>query len=124
METLLLIGIGGFIGANLRYAVSVWAAERFGAAFPWGTLVINFTGSLLLAVFVGWLSSRPAIDPRLRLLVAVGFFGAYTTYSTFSVESVMLFQSGNWLGALQNIAGTTLVCILGALVGLTLGARL
>jgi fluoride exporter len=124
METLLIIGAGGFIGANLRYLVSIWAAQRFGATFPWGTMIINFTGSLLLALFVAWLTTRTTLDPRLRLLVAVGFFGAYTTYSTFAVESVTLFQTGNWLGALSNIFGTTLVCILGALVGFALGARL
>lgn len=124
METLLLIGIGGFIGANLRYVVSTWAAQRFGVGFPWGTMIINFSGSLLLAVFVAWLTAHTTIDPRVRLFTAVGFFGAYTTYSTFAVESITLLQTGNWIGAFSNVFGTNLVCILGALVGFALGSRI
>jgi CrcB protein len=124
VETLLIIGLGGFIGANLRYLVSGWAAERFGAAFPWGTLLINFSGSCLLAVFIAWAGGHAPLDPRLRLFVAVGFFGAYTTFSTYATESVALLQAGNWLGAVGNILGTNLVCILGAVVGLAVGSRL
>ncbi len=124
METLLLIGIGGFIGANLRYLVSTWAAQRLGAGFPWGTMLINFTGSLMLAVFIAWLTTRTTVDPRVRLLIAVGFFGAYTTFSTFAVESITLLQTGNWIGALSNILGTNLICFLGALVGFAFGSRL
>ncbi len=123
METLLLIGIGGFIGANARYLISTWVAQHFGAGFPWGTMLINFTGSLLLAVFIAWLTTHTTIDPRVRLLIAVGFFGGYTTYSTFAVESITLLQTGNWIGAFGNIFGTNLVCLLGALVGFALGSR-
>lgn len=124
LETILIIGIGGFIGANARYIVSTWAAGRFGVTFPWGTLIINFTGSCLLAVFLAWAGNRALVDPRLRLLIAVGFFGAYTTFSTFANESVALLNAGNWIGAAGNILGTNLVCILGAFLGLALGARL
>jgi CrcB protein len=124
VETLLIIGLGGFVGANLRYMVSVWAAERFGVGFPWGTLIINFTGSLLLALFLAWLNNHVTIDPRWRLFIAVGFFGAYTTYSTYANETVALMQANDWIGALGNILGTNLVCIVGALVGLALGNRL
>jgi CrcB protein len=124
METLLLIGIGGFLGANVRYLVSTWAAQQFGVEFPWGTMIINFTGSLLLAVFVAWLTTHTAIDPRVRLFLAIGFFGAYTTFSTFAVESVTLFQTGNWFGALSNLLGTYVVCMLGAFAGFAVGSRL
>ncbi len=124
LETLLFIGLGGFIGANARYLVSTWAAQRFGAAFPWGTLLINFSGSCLLAIFLTWAASRATLDPRVRLFVAVGFFGAYTTFSTFANESLALLQAGNWIAAVSNVLGTNLVCILGAMVGVALGARL
>ncbi len=124
LETLLFIGLGGFIGANARYLVSIWAAQRFGAAFPWGTLLINFSGSCLLAVFLTWAASRTTLDPRVRLFVAVGFFGAYTTFSTFANESLALLQAGNWIAAVSNVLGTNLVCLLGAMVGVALGARL
>ena len=108
----------------MRYVVSNWAAQQFGAGCPWGTMIINFTGSLLLAVFIAWLTTHTTVDPRVRLFIAVGFFGAYTTYSTFAVESITLLQTGNWIGALSNIVGTTGVCTLGALVGFALGSRL
>jgi CrcB protein len=94
VETILLIGIGGFIGANLRYAVSVWAAGRFGLVFPWGTLIINVTGSFILALFLGYAVAHTRLDDRVRLLLAVGFCGAYTTFSTYAVESIALMQGG------------------------------
>jgi fluoride exporter len=124
METFLIIGLGGFIGANLRYLVSGWAAERFGTAFPWGTLIINFSGSALLGVFIAWITAHVTLDPRLRLFIAVGFFGAYTTFSTYAVDSIMLLQSGNWTSVLGNILGTNLLCLVGALAGLAIGSRL
>src|SRR5262249_29690273 len=90
LETLLWIGIGGFIGANVRYLVSTWAADHLAKGFPWGTLIINFTGSSLLGMFTGWAGNHITLDPRVRLLVAIGFFGAYTTFSTYANESVGL----------------------------------
>ncbi len=74
VETLLLIGIGGFIGANVRYWVTTWAAQ-YGQPYPLGTLIINVTGSTLLGIFIGWSGNHLAADPRLRLFVAVGFSG-------------------------------------------------
>lgn len=124
VEIILLIGLGGFIGANARYFLSGWVAELLGKSFPWGTLIVNFTGSCLLAVFIAWAANHTTLDPRVRLLVAVGFFGAYTTFSTYATESVALLQSGNWIGVLGNILGTNLICILGAIVGLAIGNRL
>ncbi len=123
MEQLLIIGLAGFIGANVRYWLSGWAAEHFGQAFPWGTLIINFSGSTLLAAFIGWSGNHITLDPRLRLFVAVGFFGAYTTFSTYANESIGLWRTGDWIGALGNILGTNVLCLVGALLGLTIGSR-
>jgi CrcB protein len=124
VETLLLIGVGGFIGANVRYLVSGWVAQQVGSRFPWGTLLINFTGSLLLALFIAWAAGFTTLDPRVRLFLATGFFGAYTTFSTYASESVALLQGGDWIGGLGNILGTNLVCLVGAFVGLAIGSRL
>jgi CrcB protein len=124
VETFLLIGLGGIIGANLRYWVSGWAADRFGQAFPWGTLLINISGSCLLAVFIGWSANHIALDPRVRLFVSIGFFGAFTTFSTYANESVALMRAGDWIGMVGNTLGTNLVCILGALIGLAVGRQL
>ena len=123
METILLIGIGGFIGANVRYWVSIWAAARFGPAFPWGTLIINLTGSALLGLFNGWAGNHFNIDPRIRLFVAIGFFGAYTTFSTYANETVTLLRVADWVSVLLNILGTNACCILGALTGVIIGSR-
>jgi CrcB protein len=124
VETLILIGIGGFLGANIRYLVSGWAAGTFGSAFPWGTVIINFTGSCLLAIFIAYAGKHATLDPRVRLFFAVGFCGAYTTFSTYATESIALLQAGDWIGGLGDIIGTNLLCILGVIVGLVIGSRL
>ena len=124
MENILVVGIGGFIGANLRYLVSMWAAQRFGSAFPWGTLIINFTGSCLLAVFLAFVANRANLDPRYRLLIATGFFGAYTTFSTYATDSISLLRAGDWIGGLGDILGSNLICLAGALLGFLVGSRL
>ncbi len=123
METFLLVGLGGFVGANMRYWISGLAAQRLGQTFPWGTLIINVSGSLLLGVLLGWAANRIEIDPRVRLLIATGFFGAYTTFSTYANESVSLWQSGNWMSLIGNIAGTNLLCLVAAGLGVFLGSR-
>ena len=124
VETVLLVGLGGFAGANLRYFISVWAAGQFGTTFPWGTLIINFSGSLLLGLFLAWAGGHSTLDPRYRLLIATGFFGAYTTYSTFATNSMALLRAGDWIGGLGNIFGTNVICLIGALLGLLIGSRL
>jgi CrcB protein len=123
METFILIGIGGFIGANLRYLVSAWAAGAFGNAFPWGTVIINFTGSCLLAIFIAYAGKHATLDPRVRLFVAVGFCGAYTTFSTYATESMALLQAGDWIGGFGDLIGTNLICIIGVIIGLAIGSR-
>ncbi len=124
METFLIIGLGAVVGANLRFWLSGWAADHLGRTFPWGTLLINFSGSFVLAGFTGWASRRLGIDPRVRLLVAIGFCGGYTTFSTYANESVALLEAGDWIGGLSNILVTNLICIVSVVLGLFLGRRL
>ena len=108
METMLIIGFGAFIGANLRYLISTLMTAYAGNAFPWGTLLINFTGSVVLAIFVGYAAQHINLDPRLRLFIAVGFCGGYTTFSSFSVEAVALMQAGNRLAVHRAFLGQPL----------------
>ncbi|CAG0992411.1 MAG: fluoride efflux transporter CrcB [Anaerolinea sp.] len=124
VETFVLIGVGGFIGANVRYWVSIWAAARFGTSFPWGTLIINVSGGALLGLFNGWAGNHLSLDPRIRLLIAVGFFGAYTTFSTYANETVTLLRAADWVGVWLNLLGSNVLCILGALIGIVIGSRL
>jgi CrcB protein len=123
VETLILIGIGGFIGANARYLISTWAAAQFGQTFPFGTFIINVTGSILLGVFLGWTGNHLTLDPRVRLFVAVGFFGAFTTFSTFANESIALLRAGDVIGTAINILGTNTLCLTGAVIGVSVGSR-
>lgn len=116
-----IIGVGGFLGANARYLVASWAAQRFGATFPYGTFIINVTGSFLLGMFLALLQDRVAVHPHYRLFFAVGFLGAYTTFSTFSYESLRLLQEGNILLALLNLFGSLAVGLLGTVLGFGLG---
>jgi CrcB protein len=116
-----IIGVGGFLGANARYLVASWAAQRFGTTFPYGTFIINVTGSFLLGMFLALLQDRVAIHPHYRLFFAVGFLGAYTTFSTFSYESLRLLQEGNMLLALINLFGSLAVGLLGVILGCGLG---
>jgi len=117
METFLLISFGAILGANLRYWVGGWAAERFGTAFPYGTLIINLTGSFILGLFITLGTERFLLDPRWRVLVAVGFLGAYTTFSSYTYESVNLILKGQaWLGLLD-LFGSSLLGGLAVLAG-------
>lgn len=121
--TYLLIGIGGFLGANARYLVAGWIAERYGASFPYGTLVINVSGSFVLGLFIVLVTDRFMIHPYWRLFFAIGFLGGYTTFSTFSFESFELLLKGSFLPAAANMAGSVLLGQMAVLVGMML-ARL
>lgn len=116
----LLIGLGGILGANARYLVAGWVAQRFGLAFPYGTFFINLSGSLILGLFTGFMLRHPTSQFP-RLFFAVGFLGAYTTFSTFSLEALQLIQNGHLLVALGYIIGSAVLGIFGAWVGFVLG---
>jgi CrcB protein len=121
MDKFLIISIGAILGANARYWLGGWAAQRFGTAFPFGTLIINVTGSLVLGFFVTLVTDRFLVDPRWRLLVAIGFLGAYTTFSTYTYESMNMVLNGHvWLGLL-NLLGSSLLGAAAVLAGILLG---
>lgn len=106
METFLLISLGAILGANLRYGVGLWAAGRFGASFPYGNLIINLTGSFILGFFMTLATERLLLDPRWRILFAVGFLGSYTTFSSYTFESMNLIMENQWLPGLLNLFGS------------------
>ena len=121
MERFLLISAGAMLGANARYWVSEWAAQKWGANFPYGTFIINFTVSLLLGFFLTLATERLMIDPRLRILIAVGFLGAYTTFSTYTYESFNMIFNGQWFPGLINLLGSTLLGFLAVGLGVFVG---
>jgi CrcB protein len=124
LEKVLLISTGAVLGANARYWLGDWAAQKWGSAFPYGTFLINVTGSLLLGLFMTLATERLLLDPRWRLFFAVGFLGAYTTFSTFTLESFNLFYSGQWLPGLFNFLGSTLAGLAAVGLGVFLGKSL
>ena len=121
MEKFLIISAGAVLGANARYWIGDWAAQKFGVNFPYGTFIINLSGSLLIGFFLTLATERLMIDPRLRLLIAVGFLGAYTTFSTYAYESFTLLFNGQWVTGLINLFGSTLLGILAVGLGVYLG---
>lgn len=117
MNRYLLIAIGAALGANARYLVSVSAGNRFGADFPYGTFIVNVTGSFILGFLLTLGTGRLQLSPEARLLLAVGFLGSFTTFSSYTVESLNLLRdAGLWPGLL-NIVGNNVVGLLCALLG-------
>ena len=122
--TVLWIGLGGFIGANARYFLGRAVIERYGSAFPWGTLTVNVLGSLLIGVILEIIGQRATSDPAYRLFLVVGFLGGFTTFSTFAFESVTLLEDERWLRAGAYIAGSNVLAIAACLAGVQLARRL
>jgi fluoride exporter len=119
-----VIAAGGVLGANARYLVGLWAAERFGTMFPFGTLVVNVSGSLLIGFILALLSERFAINPLWRLFFATGFLGAYTTFSAYTWEAAELLRGGAWMLALVYLVGSVVAGMLGVLAGMALAERI
>jgi CrcB protein len=104
-----IIGAGGFVGAITRYILAVWIGQRWGRSFPLGTFVINVTGSFLIGLLMTLMAERFTENPQWRLLLVVGFLGAYTTFSTFEYETGGLLRDGEWLYAGLNVIGSVFV---------------
>ncbi len=116
----LVVGLAGSAGAMLRLLVASLCGRWFGAAFPIGTLVINLSGSLFLGWFLTAMSQRHVVSENFRLAVAVGFVGAYTTFSTFAYESNALLEDGATLKALANLLGSLILGLAAVRLGIWL----
>lgn len=121
MNTALAVMAGGAVGSLLRYLLSVGIAVRFGDAFPWGTLLVNVVGSLGIGLFAGMTSNGGVllIPPLARVFVMVGFFGGFTTFSSFSLQTLNLAQDGEFLAASGNIVFNLLLCLAAVWIGHT-----
>jgi len=123
-QSLLWVGIGGFFGANARYILSSWVnASITDRGIPYGTAFVNITGSFLLAFFLVYISKRTNMPDNISLLIGTGFFGAYTTFSTYANESLHLINDGQWLTGIGYIITTNLLCIFGVVLGMSLAQR-
>lgn len=112
------ISVGGAVGANARHLVASWAATQWGTQFPVGTLLINVSGSCVLGVYLTLAIERFTGHPALRLLVATGFLGAYTTFSTFSVETLQLLESGQALTGIGYMAASVVISLMATAIGM------
>jgi len=118
---ILYIALGGGLGAVCRYSLSVFMHRMLGANFPYGTLAVNVLGSFLVGLLAVVLLERLSVSVEMRSVLIIGFLGAFTTFSSFSYETLLLFQQGNHILALLNILLSVLLCLLFVWLGFTLG---
>ena len=113
----LWVCLGGAIGSGARYLVGLWAVERFGSGFPWGTLAVNLSGSLLLGALMRTGEESARIPPGLFVALTIGVMGGFTTYSTFNFELLRFAQDGHWGTAAGYAAGTFAGALAAGLAG-------
>jgi len=124
IKDMLVISLGAIFGANARWIVSRSLAKAISPWFPYGTLVINVSGSFIVGFFMIWATERVLLDPRWRLLIVVGFCGAYTTFSSFAYETMAFFEQGQWVLMATNFVSNNLLCLIAALGGMALARAL
>lgn len=121
VPTVLAIGVGGIIGANLRWKLGAWAVNQWATPFPWGTLLINLSGSFILGLYLTLITGRFTGRPLTRLFFATGVLGAYTTFSTFAYETVRLIQHGETWTALAYVTTSFAFGLAACAGGITIG---
>lgn len=120
MRAVLLVALGGAVGASSRHLLNLLFLRFAGANFPWGTLAINVTGSLAMGLLIGWLSTRSGASQELRLFAATGVLGGFTTFSAFSLETALLWERGQPAAAGLYVAASVSLSLLGLVAGLWL----
>ena len=120
MVPYLWISLGAVLGASSRYGVSRAVARFAGTTFPYGTLLINITGSMILGWFMIWSTERAIPDPKWRLLVAIGFCGSYTTFSSYAYESFTYLEQGHWTLFGANVLANNVLCLAAVIAGAAL----
>ncbi len=118
MTRFFLVCLGGAAGSGARYLVGGWAASAFGPTFPAGTFIVNAVGSFLISVVMHLGLAAGAISPELRIFLATGIMGGFTTYSSFNYELLGLFERGAWLLGITYLAATVLGCVGSGILGL------
>ncbi len=117
MSNLILVMLGGAIGAGARHLIGLLALARFGPGFPWGTLAVNLAGGLAIGLVAGWMGRSGGSEP-LRLFAAVGVLGGFTTFSAFSLETVLMIERGQFGAASAYVAASVVGSIALLFVGL------
>ncbi len=118
---LVLVGLGGFAGAVARRLLDLWVSDRNPTAFPLGTLVVNLSGAFVLGFLFAWATERDVLPASVRGPLMIGFLGAYTTFSTWMLESWRLVEDGAWQLALLNLLGSIALGLIAVVAGLAVG---
>ena len=113
-----VVFIGAGVGGTIRHFMNIHVARMLGTHFPWHTFVINITGSLVMGLVAGWFAMKGAGEGHLRLFLATGILGGYTTFSAFSLDAVLLWERGERLLAAAYVGGSVALSILGLVIGL------
>ena len=126
MYITLLVGLGSALGGMARYGCSLWLARLFGETFPWGTLFVNVTGSFVIGFYFALtaVGGRLLVPPEWRVFVTVGICGGYTTFSSFSLQTLALLRDGEWLAAGLNAFGSLTLCLVAVWLGTVCAALL
>lgn len=124
MHQLLLVAVGGALGSCLRHLVNIWSARLFGVGFPWGTLGVNVLGSFMMGVFIELLLRRFEGSAELRLLVATGFLGGFTTFSAFALDTADLFGRDLLAQAFSYVAASVVLSLAALFFGMWLAKSL
>lgn len=124
MARLLLICLGGALGTGARYLITGWVPQLVDPTFPYGTLTVNVVGSFLMALVMTVALATSAIPPSLRLFLTTGFIGGFTTYSSFSYETLTLIEQRAWLSVILDVGLTVGICLLASLLGLIVARAL
>jgi len=120
IRLLFAVGLAGFAGAVARFLVGGWVHRVAPASFPYGTLTVNALGSMLLGAVFALATERAALSPEMRIVIGVGFLGAFTTFSTFSLETMNLFREGSYALAGANVAANLVFCLGAVWLGVVL----
>lgn len=120
MITVLSIAAGGAIGAVSRHFVNVASAGAFGLGFPWGTMIVNIAGSFVMGLLIGLFAQADHVTQDVRAFLTIGFLGAFTTFSTFSLDAVALYERGEMGLSAAYIIGSVVLSIAGLFAGLML----
>ena len=124
MNAIALVFVGGGLGAVSRHLSAMLVTRTIGPGFPWGTMLVNIAGSLAMGLLIAWLARRSSGDADLRLLLATGFLGGFTTFSAFSLDAVTLYERGALTAAAAYVIASVTVSILALFGGLWLARQL
>ena len=129
LQQYLIIGLGGALGSMLRFGLGSWidsaTTKGTGPIFPWGTIAVNITGCCVIGfIYVISTGDRALISPLTRSFIMIGILGGYTTFSSFSLQTLTLAQDGQWGGAAANVLLSLVLCLIGVWLGAMLGTWL